>query len=134
MTDEERLRVVQRMVDAWNTMDWDGIVSLFAPDGVLHSVMQEPLRGREAIGERLALLAEGLTHLDLQIHAMGVINGRVFLERRDVFDNAHGHTEVPVVGVLAVEDGLVTEWLEYYDRATLLSGFGRTPSTDFDAA
>ncbi len=122
------------MVDAWNARDWEGIVSLFAPDGVLHSVMQEPLHGREEIRARLALLAEGLTHLELQIHAMGVIGGRVFLERRDVFDNAHGHTEVPVVGVLTVQDGLVTEWLEYYDRATLLAGFGRTTATDFDAA
>lgn len=134
MTDEERLDVVREMVDAWNTLDWDRVVALFAPDGVLHSVMQEPLRGREAIGERLALLADGLIRLDLRVRAMGVIDGRVFLERRDVFDNAHGHTEVPVVGVLSVEGGLVTEWLEYYDRATLLAGFGRTSATDFDAA
>ena len=26
----------------------------------------------------------------------------------------------PVVGILTVHNGLVTEWLEYYDRATLL--------------
>ena len=134
MTDEERLGVVREMVDAWNARDWEKIVSLFAPDGVLHSVMQEPLVGREAVRERLALLADGLVSLDLQVRAMGVIGGRVFLERRDVFDNAHGHTEVPVVGVLSVEDGLVAEWLEYYDRATLLAGFGRTPATDFDTA
>ncbi|WP_198652794.1 nuclear transport factor 2 family protein [Actinocorallia populi] len=134
MTDEEKLRTVREMVGAWNARDWDGIVSLFAPDGVLHSVMQAPLHGRAAIRSRLALLAEGLTHLDLRIRAMGVIDGRVFLERRDVFDNSHGRTEVPVVGVLTLQDGLVTEWLEYYDRATLLAGFGRTPVTDFDAA
>ena len=71
MTDEEKPHVVRRMVDAWNATDREGIVSLFAPDGVLHSVMQEPLRGREAIRERLGLLAEGLIRLDLRIHAMG---------------------------------------------------------------
>jgi limonene-1,2-epoxide hydrolase len=30
------------------------------------------------------------------------------------------------VGILRVEDGLITEWLEYYDRATLLRGMGVT--------
>ncbi|ROO86467.1 limonene-1,2-epoxide hydrolase [Actinocorallia herbida] len=134
MTDEEKIAAAQAMVAAWNARDWDGIVALFAPDGVLHSVMQEPLRGRAAIAARLRLLAAGLTHLDLQVRALGVIGGRVFVERRDVFANAHGRTEVPVVGVLAYDDaGLVAEWLEYYDRATLLAGFGRTAATDFDA-
>ncbi|GAB2829862.1 hypothetical protein GCM10022221_30620 [Actinocorallia aurea] len=133
MTDDDKITAAREMVAAWNARDWTAIVALFAPDGVLHSVMQEPLRGRAAIAERLAHLAVGLTHLDLQVRALGVIDGRVFLERRDVFANDHGRTEVPVVGVLSYDDsGLVAEWLEYYDRATLLAGFGRTATTDFD--
>ncbi|MDX6741173.1 nuclear transport factor 2 family protein [Actinocorallia sp. A-T 12471] len=133
MSDERKIAAARAMVAAWNAQDWDEIVRLFAPDGVLHSVMQEPLRGREAIAERLGLLSEGLVSLELEIRALGVIDGRVFLERRDVFVNGHGKTEVPVVGVLSYDaDGLVTEWLEYYDRATLLAGFGRTAATDFD--
>ncbi|GAA0965475.1 nuclear transport factor 2 family protein [Actinocorallia libanotica] len=133
MTDDDKLAAARDMVAAWNAQDWAGITAMFAPDGLLHSVMQEPLRGREAIAERLGHLAVGLTHLELQVRALGVIDGRVFLERRDVFDSGHGRTEVPVVGVLSyTADGLVSEWLEYYDRATLLAGLGRTAATDFD--
>ncbi|MGI8331214.1 nuclear transport factor 2 family protein [Actinomadura scrupuli] len=131
MDDTEKLAVVRDMVDAWNTMDWAKIVSLFAPDGVLHSVMSEPVRGRAAIGERLAVLADGLERLSLEVRAMGVIDGRVYVERVDVFDVRGSHGEVPVVGVLSLRDGLVTEWLEYYDRATLLRGMGLT--ADFAA-
>ncbi|MEZ0073276.1 nuclear transport factor 2 family protein [Planotetraspora sp. GP83] len=128
MTDQ-RLRVAQDMIDAWNALDWERVIGLFAPDGVLHSVMQEPLIGREAIRERLAVLAEGLERLDIRVKAMGVVDGRVFMERLDVFDARGSHGEVPVVGVLRIEDGLVAEWLEYYDRATLLRGMGL--SADF---
>ncbi|GAA3415703.1 fatty acid--CoA ligase family protein [Streptosporangium vulgare] len=45
-----------------------------------------PARAREAIGERLAVLADGLERLTLHVRALGVIDGRVFLERLDVFD------------------------------------------------
>lgn len=131
MDDAEKLAVVGNMVDAWNTMDWARIVSLFAPDGVLHSMMSEPVRGRTAISERLAVLADGLERLSLEVRAMGVIDGRVYVERVDVFDVRGSHGEVPVVGVLSLRDGLVTEWLEYYDRATLLRGMGLT--ADFAA-
>ncbi|GAA3207816.1 nuclear transport factor 2 family protein [Actinocorallia longicatena] len=117
--------VVQEMITAWNELDWLRVEALFAPDGVLHSVMHEPIVGREAIAERLALLAEGLIRLELRVESLGEIDGKVFVQRVDVFDTERGgHAEVPVVGVLTVRDGLVAEWLEYYDRPTLLRGMG----------
>jgi limonene-1,2-epoxide hydrolase len=37
----------------------------------------------------------------------------------------HGnHGEVPVVGVVEVENGHVKAWREYYDRAQLLKAMG----------
>jgi limonene-1,2-epoxide hydrolase len=131
VNDEAKVGVVREMIDAWNATDWERVVALFAPDGVLHSVMSEPVAGRAAIRERLAVLADGLESIDIRTRALGVIDGRVFVERLDVFDVRGHHGEVPVVGVLRVEDGLVTEWLEYYDRATLLRGMGL--SEDFAA-
>ena len=104
---------------------------MFAPDGVLHSVMSTPIVGREAFAARVAKLHEGLERIQLHIKAVGVIDGRVWVERVDDFDVNGHHGEVPVVGILRVEDGMVTEWLEYYDRATLLRGMGLQPAQDF---
>ena len=67
----------------------------------------------------------------MHIKAIGVIGGRVFVERVDDFDTNGHHGEVPVVGILRSRTALVTEWLEYYDRATLLRGMGVDPSQDF---
>ena len=131
MTDEEKVAVVQDILDSWTAQDWDRVAALFAEDGVLQSVMSEPVVGRAAFAERLAVLAQGLERIQLHIKAIGVIGGRVWVERVDDFDTNGHHGEVPVVGILSVEDGLVTQWLEYYDRATLLRGMGIEPSQDF---
>ncbi|WP_035853552.1 nuclear transport factor 2 family protein [Cryptosporangium arvum] len=121
MTD---LEVARAMFDAWDRLDWDAAIDLFADDGVLHSVMQEPLVGKEAIAGRLRELAAGATWITLDVKTLGMIDGKVFVERVDRF-GFNGHEgEVPVVGVLRIADGKVTEWLEYYDRATLLRGMG----------
>lgn len=130
-TDADKIAVVQDILDSWSAEDWPRVESLFAPDGVLHSVMSEPVVGREAFAGRLAVLAQGLERIKLHIKAIGVIGGRVFVERVDDFDTNGHHGEVPVVGILSVENGLVTEWLEYYDRATLLRGMGIDPNQDF---
>lgn len=122
--DDAKVAVVRDILDSWSAQDWARVESLFAPDGVLHSVMSEPIVGREAFAERLRVLHDGLERIQLHIKAIGVVDGRVFVERVDDFDVNGHHGEVPVVGVLKVEDGLVTEWLEYYDRATLLRGMG----------
>ena len=119
------LDAAREMIDAWNRMDWDRVVALFAEDGVLHSVMQDPIAGRGAIEARIRALTAGLERIELRVKAMGVIDGRVFIERVDDFDVNGRHVELPVVGILRIgPDGLVTEWLEYYDRASMMRGMG----------
>ncbi|KAA1380103.1 nuclear transport factor 2 family protein [Aeromicrobium fastidiosum] len=126
MTDDQKLDLSRRMFEAWDTMDWDAVVDLFADDGVLHSVMQEPVVGRAAIAERMAILGSKAERITLHVKALGIIDGRVFVERVDDFDFDGHHGEVPVVGILRMDDGKITEWLEYYDRPTLLAGMGIT--------
>lgn len=131
MDDDAKIAVVRDILDSWSAEDWPRVISLFAPDGRLHSVMSTPVDGRDAFAERVHALAVGLERITIHIKAIGVIDGRVFVERVDDFDANGHHGEVPVVGILRVEDGMVTEWLEYYDRASLLAGMGVTPAEDF---
>ena len=118
-TDDEKLRVAQEMIDAWNALNWERVYTLFAKDGVLHSVMHEPSVGRDAIRKRLHYIEQGVERIELQITHMGVIDGVVFMERVDDFHFNGRHGRVPVVGVLEIDGGKIQEWREYYDRATL---------------
>ena len=128
--DTAKLAIARDMFEAWNKQDWAKVVGLFAPDGSLHSMMVDPIVGREAIGRRMAALTDGLETIHLNIKNLGVINGLVFVERQDEFVFKGKHGKVPVVGVLDIRNGLVKEWREYYDRAELLREMG--VKTDFD--
>ena len=129
--DDRRLAVVQEMIDAWNTQNWERVIDLFGDDGVLHSMMVEPIKGRESIGARIRHMGEGIEQITLNIKHIGVIDGVVFLERVDEF-RYNGHDgKVPVVGVIEVEGDRIKEWREYYDRQELLDAMGL--AQDFDA-
>lgn len=127
-TDAEKLAVARQMVQAWQALDWERVYALFAVDGVLHSMMQEPLVGREAIRARLGLLAPGIERIELKLRHIGVIDGRVFIERVDEFVYKGHAGAVPVVGVLEIEDGKVKVWREYYDHAQLRAAMGVAPA------
>jgi len=123
-SDEEKIAVALDMITAWEAQDWDRAASLFAEHGVLQSVMLEPIVGREAFRSRLEPMHEGLERMELHIKSVGVIEGAVVLERVDEFDMLGNHCELPVAGVLRIANGEVFEWLEYYDRRTMLKGMG----------
>ena len=95
--------VVQHMIDAWDARDWHKVTELFTDDGVLHSMMIEPIVGKENIRKRIDLLGAGTERITLHIHNMAVTGNTVFIERTDDFV-FNGHAgKVPVVGVLEIE-------------------------------
>ncbi len=119
--DAERLAVANDMIDSWNKMDWERTYELFAEDGVLHSVMREPIVGREVIRGRLDTLFIGLERIELQIANIGVVNDVVMFERVDDFDYNGKNSRIPVVGVMEISNGKVDVWREYYDKASLMA-------------
>lgn len=123
MTDP-KIAVVEKMIDAWNRRDWKLVGDLFAEDGVLHSMMIEPVSGRPAIAERINALGAGIESITLHIHNIGRIGDVVVIERTDEFVYKGHHGKVPVVGILEVEGDHVKVWREYYDRAELLREMG----------
>jgi limonene-1,2-epoxide hydrolase len=126
--DAAKIAVVHEMIDAWRVADWRKVADLFAEDGVLRSMMIEPVVGREEIYKRIAALGKGAPGgVVLDVAHMGVIDGLVFIERTDRFVyNGHAGS-TPVVGVLDIRNGKVQEWREYYDRASLLREMGVAP-------
>jgi limonene-1,2-epoxide hydrolase len=118
-TDEEKLATAQKMVDAWNRMDWEAVYALFSEDAIMHSMMQEPVVGRENIRQRFTSFTPGLERIELQLARIGIIDGAVVMERVDDFVYDGKHSRVPVAGVLEINNGLVTEWREYYDHHQL---------------
>ncbi|MEO8115198.1 MAG: nuclear transport factor 2 family protein, partial [Phenylobacterium sp.] len=57
---DPRIAVVKEMVGAWNARDWQKVVDLFADDGVLHSMMVEPVVGKKSIDARIKHMGSGI--------------------------------------------------------------------------
>ena len=131
LTDEQKIAAGRRMAEAWRALDWRAVADMFAPDGVLHSMMVEPIVGREAVFKRVSGLGDGLESITLNIRHMGVIDGVLYMERTDEFVIRGKTGSAPVVGVLEFEGPLIKVWREYYDRAHLLKAMGLVE--DFDA-
>lgn len=126
-SDADKVAVAREMIHAWKVADWRKVADLFAEDGVLRSMMIEPVVGRAAIYDRIAALGAGAPGgVILDVSHMGVVDGLVFIERVDRFVYKGRPGSVPVVGVLDIRDGKVREWREYYDRAQLLNALGET--------
>jgi limonene-1,2-epoxide hydrolase len=121
---DPNVAVVMEMIDAWNERDGDRIADLFTEDGVLHSMMIEPIKGRETIRPRIKFLVDNASHMKIEPRNIATTGSTVFLERTDSFTFKGNTGSVPVVGVLEIRDGKVAEWREYYDRAELLEAMG----------
>ena len=132
LSDEQKIALGREMAAAWKALDWRKVADMFTADGVLHSMMVEPIVGREAIYKRVAGLGDGLESISLTIHHIGVIDGALYMERLDEFVIRGKPGSAPVVGVLEFEGPLIKVWREYYDRAHLLKAMGLVQ--DFDAA
>lgn len=124
---DSRLLVAQDMVQAWNDQDWERVYELFAEDGVLHSVMKEPVVGRESIRSLLTPISMGIEQIELQIRNSGIVDDVVVLERVDDFVYNGKHSRVPVVGILEIADGKVQIWREYYDHKSLADALTPNP-------
>lgn len=124
ISDAQKIGVFREMARAWAAKEWRTCADLFTPDGVLHSVMIDPVVGRETIYQRIVNLTAPNKQVVLHIHRIGVIDGALFVERSDEITLDGVSRSAPVVGVLTFEGAQIKLWREYYDRAQLMRAAG----------
>lgn len=124
LNDEQKIAIFRTMEDAWQAKQWRRCADLMAPDGVLQSMMLEPVVGREVFYERMVKMERPNKQVRMHIHKIGVINGAVFAERTDEIIIDGVSRAVPVVGIMEFDGALISHWREYYDRNQLLRARG----------
>ncbi|NBT55057.1 MAG: nuclear transport factor 2 family protein [Betaproteobacteria bacterium] len=124
LTDEQKIATFRAMEDAWQAKQWRRCADLLAPDGVLQSMMLEPVVGREVFYERMVTMERPNKQVRMHIHRIGVINGAVFAERTDEIIVDGISRTLPVVGIMEFDGAFISVWREYYDRQQLLRARG----------
>ena len=125
LTDEQKIAVFREMVSAWQDKQWRRCADLLAPNGVLQSMMLDPVVGREVFYERIVGHSSPNKQVKLHVHRVGVIDGAVVSERTDEIVIDGVSRSVPVVGIMEFDGPLISHWREYYDRAQLLRAQGK---------
>ncbi len=119
--DELKVQTFMAMKEGWERKDWRQCADLMAEDGILHSVMLEPCKGRENFYERIRKTEKPNKSVTLHIRSIGVAGGVLFVERNDEIILDGISRFVPTVGILEFTGEKISHWREYYDRATLLA-------------
>lgn len=119
--DATKIRTFMTMKDAWERKHWRQCADLMTEDGILHSVMLEPCKGRENFFDRIRKTERPNKQVKLHIRSIGAAGGLLFVERNDeIIIDGIGRF-IPTVGVLEFVGGRISHWREYYDRPTLLA-------------
>ncbi|WP_080757905.1 limonene-1,2-epoxide hydrolase family protein [Comamonas testosteroni] len=121
LDDELKIQTFMTMKDCWERKDWRQCADLMTEDGILHSVMLDPCKGRENIYERIRKTEKPNKSVTLHIRSIGVASGVLFVERNDEITLDGVSHSIPTVGILEFAGEKISHWREYYDRATLLA-------------
>jgi limonene-1,2-epoxide hydrolase len=108
---------IDALLQPWRVNDIPGIADTFAEDGVLHSMMGTPVRGRASIRKVLGKHLAQIQRIEFEIRTIATSGDTVILERVDHVTTPAGSHSMPVVGVLVLQDGKIREWREYFDQA-----------------
>lgn len=132
--------VADALLVAIERRDVDRLVRLYAPDAVQHHPLaQEPIRGREAIGESERALFTAFS--DIRLKRQRVLSGDSTIVLEVILTATNSgpmelgpgqempatgrRIEVPSVWVLETdEEGLITEERDYFDTAVFFRQLG----------
>lgn len=113
--------IVSRLIDGWEKMDIDQIMSCFLEDASWHNMPYPSIQGRDAIRTAVSNFLSTADHVRFEVYHSGEVSpGIVVNERKDVFRTKDGGTlEIPVMGIFEVQDGLIQTWRDYFDPSVM---------------
>ena len=110
---------IRGFLAAFDAKDIDGLMALFADDGIYHNMPGDPIHGVEAIRKVIDGYTSPATTIDWQLLAIAETpDGTVLTERLDRFDFGGKWVELPGMGSFDLVDGKITAWRDYFDQAT----------------
>ena len=109
---------VDAFLAAFVAMDFDTALPFLADDCEYTNIPIGTVRGHAGVREVLGPFFAPIHENEFVIHATAATGSTVMVERLDRHRLDHGWRELPVVGVFAVRDGLITSWRDYFDAAT----------------
>lgn len=113
--------VVTAFFKAMETLDYDRALPLIDPDCEYANIPMATVRGPEGVRAVLEPFFAPTLSNEFKLLRCFAEGARVCVERLDRHQlEPDRWAELPVVGVIEVEDGLIRVWRDYFDLATLV--------------
>jgi limonene-1,2-epoxide hydrolase len=110
--------VVRAELDAWSTLDVDGIMAHFAPEAVWDDPSHGPISGRDNIRRAVAGFVSRMTDADMEIVHLLAADNIVMTERVDRFTFDGRQVAAAIMGVFEVNGDKITAWRDYFDMSS----------------
>jgi len=119
--------VVKAFIAALERLDFDGALSLAAPDIQWINVPWKTATNKERFEKMLLGMFKETTRFEVQffdIHERG--DGVVYTDRVDIIEGGGVSMSLPVQGEFRVKDGLITEWVDRFSWLKTIADIGRS--------
>ncbi len=132
----DALAVVREIILAWRAQDLDSMLKHIADDIVWHThVGSPPVIGKAAMRDFATKLGAQMSDIRWRIFEAAQHENRIHLEGVDDFVTPEGRrVTIPYAGIMALRDGKVIEWRDYFDRGTFDKLKAGEPMPDYLAA
>ena len=105
-----------KFIDHWYNRDIEGIMSSMTKDCFYHNIPMDPQKGHDEIRSSLEPFIQMATNIEWIVHNIAEdSNGIVLTERTDRFEIKGQWMDILVMGVMEFEDGLISNWRDYFD-------------------
>jgi limonene-1,2-epoxide hydrolase len=121
---------IDALLQPWRSNDIAAIAETFNEDGVLHSMMGTPIRGRASLRKVLGKHLAHIVRIEFEIRNIAVNGDVLILERVDHVTTPEGLHSLSVVGVIELRNGLIQAWREYFDSAQASSALAASKASD----
>jgi len=108
--------LVRAMFRSWETLDPDPILAFFTDDILFENIPMSPIRGVTEFRTLLTRVGKDTSNHAYEVRNIGVVGDLVFAERIDRYQIGAHPIALPVLGVLKVEGGKISQWRDYFDR------------------
>tara|TARA_B110000008_G_scaffold138568_1_gene140466 strand:+ start:141 stop:521 length:381 start_codon:yes stop_codon:yes gene_type:complete len=105
-----------KFIDHWNNRDIEGIMGSMTKDCFYHNIPMDPQKGHDEIRSSLEPFIQMASNIEWIVHNIAEdSNGTVLTERTDRFEINGQWMDILVMGVMEFEDGLISNWRDYFD-------------------
>jgi limonene-1,2-epoxide hydrolase len=118
MTDHAR--IVRDYYARWLADDLEGVMDLCTEDVVAVNVPIGPIHGKAAVRDFFAKFARGMSAKRYDIHRIVADDSCACVEGVENYTKNGKQVSVPYMSTFLFRDGLIREWRDYFDLATVL--------------